>query len=120
MRILIFGDSIAQGFFDSRGGWVGRLTNEYFQKAIREPEADTVTVFNLGVSADYVQNIIDRIKDETKARQRENEQILIVVSIGINDAQLKDNKVYSDEYKFQEKYEKLVDMVTKISDTISK
>ena len=117
MRILIFGDSITQGFFDSRGGWANRLANDYHKKILEDLNGSWAEVFNMGVSGDTVQDILDRIKDESEARRWREDKVTIVVSVGINDALLKDNKADSDEYAFQEKYETLIDIVTKISDT---
>ncbi len=116
MRILIFGDSITQGFFDSRGGWANRIARDYNKKILENLNGDWVEVFNLGVSGDTVQDILDRIEDETEARRWREDKVAIVVSVGINDALLKENIADSDEYAFQEKYEKLIDIVTKISD----
>lgn len=31
MRVLVFGDSITQGFWDTEGGWVERLRKYYDQ-----------------------------------------------------------------------------------------
>lgn len=116
MRILIFGDSITQGFFDSRGGWANRLANSYHEKKLKDPKVEWPTVFNLGVVGDFVQNVLDRVKNETKARRFMDEKVIIVIAVGINDSMLIDNRAVSDIYSFQEKYEKLIDTVTKLSD----
>ena len=115
MRILIFGDSIAQGHSDSSGGWANRAANVCHTRTLKDKDAMFVEVFNLGISGDTVQNIIDRIEDETEVR-RSNDKIYIVVAAGINDSLLIENRVAIDEYKFQEQYEKLVKTVTSISD----
>ncbi|MBA2279542.1 hypothetical protein H0V99_03850 [Candidatus Saccharibacteria bacterium] len=116
MRILIFGDSITQGYFDSHGGWVSRLANDCHQKALKNLSADWQEVFNLGISGNTLNDILGRIKIETKARRLDDDMTIIVVAIGINDSVLINNKVYSEVYKFEEGYEKLVDTVLKLSD----
>jgi lysophospholipase L1-like esterase len=116
MRVLIFGDSIAQGFFDSKGGWANRIANDYHQKVLDSLNGDLPEVFNLGVSGDDIENLLDRIEDESEARRWKNGQLLIVVAIGINDSILKENRAVKDEYKFQEQYEKLVDIVQDFSE----
>lgn len=116
MRVLIFGDSITQGFFDTKGGWVNRLAIKYQEATLKSLIGDWHEIFNLGVSGHTVQDVIDRVENETKARRWRDDPIAIVVAIGINDSQLISNKVLTEEYKFQEQYEKLVDLVVRISD----
>ncbi|CAN5410999.1 SGNH/GDSL hydrolase family protein [soil metagenome] len=116
MRIIFFGDSITQGFFDNRGGWVARIASKYHGEALKNLNGDWLEVFNLGVSGDTIDNVLDRVKDETDKRRRKNDQMIVVIAVGINDSLLINNRVFKDEYKFQEQYEKLVDIVTQISD----
>ena len=87
MRVLIFGDSITQGYWDLRGGWVERVRNHYDSLQITDLEhRDEPTVFNLGISADNSQNVLDRIMPETKARTRHNNLPVVVIQIGVNDS----------------------------------
>jgi lysophospholipase L1-like esterase len=53
MRILVFGDSITQGFGDTEGGWVERLRHDYDVETIKDLRANTnyPTIFNLGFQA---------------------------------------------------------------------
>lgn len=121
MRILVFGDSITQGFFDSQGGWVARLANKYHQSALKNLKADWPAVFNLGISADDVKDVLDRIENETKARYYKDnieEEIIVVVAVGINDSLLIDNKAFKDVYDFQETYEKLIDKASNVADKV--
>ena len=106
MRVLIFGDSIAQGFFDSRGGWANRVANAFHQDALKNLNNDYPEVINLGVSGDTVENILNRIEDETDVR-RSATKTYLVIAVGMNDSLLVNNHAYEDEYKFQEQYEKL-------------
>lgn len=115
MRILIFGDSITQGFYDTKGGWVSRVANVFHQYSLKNPSLDNIEVMNLGVSGDTVENILDRIEEETKAR-RSDAATIIIIAVGINDSLLTDNHAFKDVYKFQEQYEKLINIVTKISE----
>ncbi len=119
MRILIFGDSITQGFFDSQGGWATRIARNYHQTALKNLKGDWPGVFNLGVSADMVEDVLSRLENETKSRYYKGnveEKIIVIVAIGLNDSVLTDNKALQDEYKFQEEYEKLVDKVNFVAD----
>ncbi len=113
MRILVFGDSITQGLFDKQGGWVARLQAEANQKALKDPELMTnenrVLFFNLGIAGDRLEEVVKRFKSEVENRLRTDESIVIVLSTGLNDACLIDNRVVSDEQDFQDVYGRLID-----------
>ncbi len=99
-RILVFGDSIAQGFWDPRTGWVGYLAEYYNSKKISEEDDDPPSIFNLGISADTSKNVVERLSAEAKARIR-GEEGVIVFSIGVNNAVVENNNFWStpEEYR---------------------
>lgn len=102
MRVLIFGSSITQGFWDLDGGWATRIRRHYDEKSMQDLENDNEpTIFNLGVSADTSQNIVERFESETIARTRHNIKPVTVVEIGINDSMLEagQEKVSLEDYK---------------------
>lgn len=87
MRVLVFGDSITQGFWDTEGGWVERLRKYYDELQVQNLRVrDDPTIFNLGISADTSQNILHRIEHETIVRTRHGISPVIVVQIGVNDS----------------------------------
>jgi lysophospholipase L1-like esterase len=94
MRVLIFGDSTTQGFWDSQGGWVERLRKYFDARHISGQDDDTPAVFNLGVSADASDNLLERFNNEAKARNRD--ELAIVFDIGCNDARTKEGKNYTE------------------------
>lgn len=124
-QILVFGDSIADGAFDPKGGWVDRLKQYFMQVNI---DGDVVNdeshwVYNLGISGNLTDDILERIETEAKARKvdRKNKRSAFVFAIGINDSCLKgDDKPLprSDESKFTENYTKLVNYAKKYTDKI--
>jgi lysophospholipase L1-like esterase len=88
MRVLVFGDSITQGYWAVSHGWVDRVRRHYDGIQITGlNELDEPTVFNLGVSADNSDNILLRIEAEVRARTRPTHSTkpIIVVQVGIND-----------------------------------
>jgi lysophospholipase L1-like esterase len=85
MRVLVFGASITQGFYDLEGGWVNWLRKHYDQQKISGEAKDPPTVFNLGISADTVQDVLKRFKNETEARKRHGD-LVFIFSIGTNNA----------------------------------
>lgn len=110
MRVYIFGDSIAQGYFDTQSsGWVSRLAAHYQQEALKDLDGEWVEVFNLGVSGDVVRGVLGRVEREVEARRLSSDQECIVLAVGINDTILRDNRVADEEYEFQHLYEQLID-----------
>lgn len=119
MRILIFGDSIAQGFFDTQGGWATRIANHYHQQTLQTMEDDIwVDVFNLGISGERIEGLLDRLECEIKARQWKDDPMIVVLADGINDAVLENKAAVTDIYDFQEAYEKVIEKAKKFTDNI--
>ncbi len=85
MRILFFGDSITQGFWDTKGGWVQRLRTEYDQQTIKNLAGDAVEIFNLGISGDTTSGVARRLAYEVEARRWLNEPFGLVFEVGMND-----------------------------------
>jgi acyl-CoA thioesterase-1 len=104
MRVLVFGDSITQGFWDSEGGWAARLRKHYDKIQLEDPVNNRIPlIFNLGISGDIAPGIIKRLESETEARARRwpTEKFGYVVAIGINDSVVEDGKprFSEDEYR---------------------
>lgn len=102
MRVLIFGDSITQGYWDTEGGWVDRLRKSYDEVQVQDLQSnDEPTIFNLGISADNTENILNRIEHETQVRTRHGNLPIVVVQIGVNDSSLREGKpqVELEQYK---------------------
>lgn len=82
--ILIFGDSIGQGFYDDKnGGWVRLLQRDFFKESY-VCKSD-VNIINLSVSGHTSQEVVKRIKQESEARSND-ERILTIIAIGVNDS----------------------------------
>jgi len=84
MRVLVFGASVTQGFYDTRGGWAIRLW-EYYTKRLLDGGRD-ITVFNLGISGDGSDRLVKRFENETVARNFPGENLTFVFSIGTNNS----------------------------------
>ena len=118
-HILVFGDSIAWGAWDSKGGWVDRLkkiTNEKNEKW-SEDQKYWCQVYNLGVDGNNTDKIILRLESETKARYDYDEEDIIIFSVGFNDSffvkSKKDNIVPKE--RFEKNVQRLIDIAGKIS-----
>jgi lysophospholipase L1-like esterase len=84
MRVLVFGASITQGFYDTQGGWVGRLWSHY-TKQLMDGGPD-ITIFNLGISGDGSEQMLKRFKNEAEARRFPAEEFAFIFSIGTNNS----------------------------------
>lgn len=118
MRVLIFGDSIANGFYDSNGGWADRLRRYYLNQMVVDNNTDMPNVFNLGVSGDTTRNVLERFHDEVKARQWPDEDLLFVFAIGTNDTVYRDKEVQSTPETFRDELTTLLEAATKFSGKI--
>ncbi len=118
MRVLIFGGSIAQGFWDIKGGWPARIASSYIPHRLEDLAGEWTLFFNLGVSGDFTSDVLARLESETKARQWKQEPVVIVLSVGINDAVLINNKVKMEDHDFQKQYDQLLKTALKLTDKV--
>lgn len=116
--MLVFGDSITQGFWDRDGGWVQRIRKIYDGLGISGQDDDPPTVFNLGISADLTRNVLARFDHEAQARQRRRHELVFVFAIGINDTQLENGKELSSPEKYVNELTVLVKCAKKYSEKI--
>lgn len=88
MRILIFGDSITYGAWDSHGGWADRIKEKLHQHAIEERADPTKTyqVYNMGISGDTSTGLLSRMEAEIVTRKSATRPYVLLISIGTNDA----------------------------------
>ena len=121
-HILVFGDSIVWGSWDSKGGWAERLRMEINRNAIKairkNPESDYNAIYNLGIAGTSIKNVLSRIKSETKARNYEGEENVIIFTIGTNDCaflESKKNDNITDPDDFETKLRELADTAGKIA-----
>lgn len=89
MRILIFGDSITQGFNDTDyGGWANRLSTYSIEKNTESNYKYDRIIFNLGISGDNTDGLLSRLDGEVKARiGNKKQEIVVLFAIGANDSQ---------------------------------
>jgi lysophospholipase L1-like esterase len=87
-NILIFGDSITQGYF-AADNFVVRLIVKYLKFTLRNREL--VFVQNLGKIADTSTSLTERIEDNIKHRNHFGD-ITIIISIGLNDSRINHEK----------------------------
>lgn len=118
MRVLIFGDSNTQGFWDIEGGWVARLRRHYDEIQLQDPRnRDEPTVFNLGISGNSSGDVLQRFYHEVQARKN-FEETAIVFAIGVNDSRTKAGKPYTTSQQYGSNLEELVKQAKEFTDKI--
>ncbi len=104
MRILVFGDSITQGFWDLEyGSWVQRLRKEYDKQTIKNLTGDWPAFFNMGVDGDMTKGVIKRFATDIEHRRYLDDPFIIIFAIGLNDTLFSgDEKVSTPEVYAEE------------------
>lgn len=91
MRILVFGDSITQGFHDAEaGGWCNRLLRDVMETEVASDYEYNKSIVNLGISGDTTGDVANRVRSETEARVLKyptSDYDVVVLAIGVNDSQ---------------------------------
>ena len=112
----MFGDSIAQGFFDKNGGWVESL-KRHCRKDFTQG-SDYLTFFNMSISGDFSKNVLDRLGNELKARVWPGEDQVIIFAVGINDSIVVSGKNAVTEAEFKQNISSILNIVKTYSSKV--
>lgn len=114
-RILIFGDSIAWGAWDSEGGWAFRLKKYTDSQAVKNNFENYNTVYPLGISGDSTNELINRFETELSSRLSEDSSVVVVIAIGTNDSMfaVSNGKNWVDVDTFEKNLEKILEIANK-------
>lgn len=120
-KLLIFGDSIVYGAWDTdKGGWVQRIKSFLDEETLSESENE-YTIYNLGVSGNTTEDLLERFEFETKQRLKDDgEELIFIFAIGVNDSQFihsKNNLRFSPE-EYKDNLDKLLNLAQKFSSRI--
>lgn len=89
MVILIFGDSVTQGYWDEEGGWADRIKRYVMDADIKRDYKGYHGVFNLGIDANFTKDVAERFSSEVSARRfvgaDANDDYGLIFAIGVND-----------------------------------
>jgi lysophospholipase L1-like esterase len=112
MKIFCFGDSITWGAWDSEGGWTARLRSRLEARDEQITPRPINIVYNMGVSSDTAQLVLNRFKSEVDARLLEGTDgvPIFIFSIGTNDC-IKDTtsgKFWTDPDDYKANVRKLI------------
>jgi len=120
-KVLIFGDSIAHGAWDTeKGGWVQRIKSFLDEETLSESENEYI-IYSLGVSGNNTEDLLERFEFETKQRLKENdEELMFIFAIGTNDSQFihsKNGLRFSPE-EYENNLDRLLNLAKKFSSKI--
>lgn len=85
-KILVFGDSITYGKWDTDGGWVTRL-RKYVDEKYNGGVGGNVLVYNMGIPGEVAVRMVKRIDQELEFRiTNKDDRVLVIFVIGVNDS----------------------------------
>ena len=67
-RILIFGDSIVYGAWDSEGGWVDRLKRDAHKLYFDTKGETKIQILNCGIGGETSRGLLKRVEQEILSR----------------------------------------------------
>lgn len=114
MRVLVFGDSITQGYWAVEHGWVDRIRMFYDARQLEDLDGrDEPTIFNLGISADNSEDILGRIEAEIAARTRPHHAAkpAVILQIGVNDGSMEPTEPQVTIEKYKENLRQIIALV---------
>jgi len=120
VQIFAIGHSITQGYWDTKGGWVQRLRTYLDEKTLENPEKFYFEVYNLGVSGNDTNQIIDRFESEIERRIDDDSQTIILLQAGANDTiyLTPDDDLRVSEKKFKKNNHDLIEKAKRYTDSI--
>ncbi len=109
VKVIIFGDSIGWGAFDTqRGGWVERLKIDY----LKTFKQQGISIYNQSISGDTTRGVLNRLESTIKNMMfSEKEEFTLLFSIGTNDASyIKDKDNF--EITIEEFRENIIEIIS--------
>ena len=119
MRILVFGDSITQGFWDLEyGGWVQRLRREYDSRAIKNLSGSWPAILNLGLDGNTTADVVKRMSGEIEVRRWRDDPFILIFAVGLNDTTFAGEEVMATSEQYADELDVLISGARHFSDDI--
>lgn len=118
MRILVFGDSITYGAWDTEAGWVERLKRNAHKQTIESEGANKLQIINLGIGGDSSTKILKRMPSEIESRHSASWPFVFVITYGANDERSIYGKVETSIEQFEANTKEIIAIAKKHSDKI--
>lgn len=117
-RILVFGDSIVYGAWDTAGGWVERIKAAMHLRTVESAGSTKVQVLNMGVGGDSSTKLLARLEHDITSRHSASWPFAFVFSFGANDERTKDGIVETTIKQFETNVKEIIDLARQYSDRI--
>ena len=118
VRVLVFGSSVDHGFWDEEGGWVQRLRRDLDRYSMKHE--DDYSLYNLSISGDTTERILDRIENEIEPRNNYEDLHIYLEIGGLNDSQVEletgENWIPPGEYS--ENVEKIIQIAEECAEKV--
>ena len=118
MRVLVFGDSITYGAWDTEAGWVERIKKEAHRQTVESRGSNKLQVINLGIGGDSSTKILKRMPAEIEARYSANWPFVLVITFGANDERSIDGKIETPMEQFESNVKGIINLAKQHSDKI--
>lgn len=118
IRVLVFGDSIVYGGWDTEGGWVERVKKQAHKATVETKGETKIQVFNLGIGGDTSRKILARIQNEIEARLSKTWDTKIILSFGINDERSQDGAVEVPLDEYRDNTQKIIKIAKSYTDKL--
>jgi lysophospholipase L1-like esterase len=118
MRVIVFGDSIAYGAWDSQAGWVERLKKRAHTKTIDSNGEEKFQVINLGIGGDTSRKILSRMKSEITARHSPSWPLFTILAFGTNDARSIDGVAEVSLEEYEQNTQQIFSIAKEYSDSV--
>ena len=120
MITFIFGDSITQGYWDSKGGWADRLKAHFLKRDIDTNFKHYHGIHNLGVDGNTTQQVLDRFVNEVEARLWPGSDYAFIFAVGTNDTVHRSGEEHiSDSDRYFIQLGQLIELAAKYSSKIA-
>jgi len=118
MRILVFGDSVEYGAWDSQGGWVDRVKQQLHQEFLDSKGKAKHQLLNLGIGGDTSTKILARMDAEIHARDSKGWPLVLIFSFGTNDERTVDDQPEVNTETFKTNIQQIITKAHKYTDKI--
>jgi lysophospholipase L1-like esterase len=118
MRVLVFGDSIAYGAWDTEGGWVDRLKRGAHSQTVKSKGVDKLQIINLGIGGDTSTKILSRMEKEIESRHSASWPFAFVFAFGSNDERSINGEVETPLEAFKQNVGEIVNVARKYTSKI--
>ncbi len=119
MRILFFGDSVVQGFWDLEyGGWVNRIRLEHDRLTVTNLSGHWPAFFNLGIDGNSTASVVKRLSYEVEARRFQDDPFVLVFQVGIVDTTFAGDEIMATPEQYKDELDVLISGAQHYSDKI--